>query len=389
MTYLDHAATTPMRPEAKQAWLESPFGNASSLHQSGRSARSALEQAREDIAEIFDRDPNEVVVTSGGTAADNLAVRGIHQARIAQDPHRNLLVVSTVEHHAVLDSATAAASATGAQVAHLPVTVDGVVQLAALRELLASEADRISVVSVMSINNEVGAAQPINEIAAVLSQHGIPLHIDAVQSAGWQTQALPVTAAVSLSGHKFGAPVGVGALLLPNALPVQPVMFGGGQERKLHSGTLNVAGAQAMAAALQAARASDLHTHTGEYLPELRAELAELITSQIPDAILTAPQGDHPGIVHAIFPEAPAEILLMLLDRHGICASAGSACSAGVTRASHVTMAMGYAKDQAACGLRLSLGWTSTRVDLAAVAQHLPMAVAQARRVGVSTRTSL
>ncbi|MCB0915823.1 MAG: cysteine desulfurase [Actinobacteria bacterium] len=376
--YLDHAATTPVRPEATAAWLAAPGGNASSVHATGRRARRVLEEAREEIADRMSVTASDVIFTSGGTMADNLAVRGIHAARTAADQRRDTIVVSAVEHHAVLD---AAAAVPGARVHPLPVDEQGRVRTEHLAELLAAEAGRVSLVSVMSANNEVGTAQPVAEIAALCRSVEVPLHIDAVQSVGsWG--APPVEGvAFSVSGHKFGAPAGIGALVLPAGVPCQPLIVGGGQERKIHSGTLNVAGAAAMAAALAAALDSNLSSgEPGTPLPQLRAELEAGVVAAAPEARIVGGRDRLPGVVSAVFDGCEADALLMLLDAAGIECSTGSACTAGIPEPSHVLAAMGADPATARSALRFSLGWTSTRADVEALVDALPEAVARARR---------
>lgn len=395
--YLDHAATTPVRPEAVEAWIAAPAGNASSLHGTGRRARRAVEEARESLAESLGVDAGDVIFTAGGTMADNLAIRGIHTARRDIDPRRDTVVVSAIEHHAVLDSADALSDA---RVVRLPVDAVGRVLPDALSDLLAEQADRISVVSVMSANNEIGTAQPIDSLAEMCASAGVPMHVDAVQSVGWSGWSLRLAGvAVSVSGHKFGAPTGIGALVLPHSVPCSPVIFGGGQERKVHSGTINVAGAAAMAAALAAARASQLASgEPGVTVAQLREELTQAVKAAVPDvriagetlppSVESAPVGQVarpefdrvPGIVSVLFDGCEADALLMLLDAAGIECSTGSACTAGIPEPSHVLTAMGASPTQARSALRFSLGWTSTRADIEALRAALPDAVSRARR---------
>lgn len=388
MAYLDHAATTPVRPEATAAWLAAPGGNASSLHATGRAARRVLEEAREALAAELACDAGDVIFTSGGTMADNLAVRGIHAARHAQDPARDTVIVSAVEHHAVLDAAEAVAAADdGQRVVRLPVDSEGRVLVDDAAAILAADAGRVSVMSVMSANNEVGTVQPIGKLAELAAAHGVPLHVDAVQSAGWWGSPPAPGAAYAISGHKFGAPIGVGALVLPPGVPCDPLVFGGGQERRLHSGTLDVAGAAAMAAALRAARASDLASaEAGVTVAQLRDEVIEVVVAADPGVRVVTPDDALPGIVCAVFDGCEADALLMLLDAAGVECSAGSACTAGIPEPSHVLEAMGYDRIQARSALRFSLGWTSTRADVEALARALPDAVIRARRASTPGR---
>ena len=381
MAYLDHAATTPLRPEAAAALVSAEFGNPSSLHASGRAARRVLEEARESLAGDLGVAPGSVIFSSGGTEADNLALAGIFRARRSQHPDRRIVAVSAIEHHAVLDAADALRSE-GADVVELAVTGGGRVAVAELEALLAARASELAIVSVMSANNETGARQPIDEIAAALSGTGIPLHVDAVQSVGPGGEILPATAAFSVSAHKFGGPVGVGALVLPTSIPCAPVTFGGGQERSVRSGTLNVAGAVAMAAALRAARADPAGTSDpNRTMADLRDQLAVAVLAAIPDAVINTPLADSlPGILNVGFPGCEGDALLMLLDAAGIQVSTGSACTAGVPRPSHVLLAAGQNDAAASSALRFSFGWTSREADVAAVAAVLPEIVARARR---------
>lgn len=405
VAYLDHAATTPVRPEALEAYLNAPAGNASSLHTTGRQARRVLEEARESLADDLGIAPDDIIFTSGGTTADNLAIKGIAAARVAEDPKRRVVAISAVEHHAVLDAAMALAGpgeATNASAGHestaggfrgfevveLPVDADARVQISAVEALLAERSAELALISVMSANNEIGAAQPIAEIARLAATAGIPLHSDAVQSVGWWGLPDAPAAAVSISGHKFGAPVGVGALVLPPSLPCQPLIDGGGQERRIHSGTLDVAGASAMAAALRASlNSGEASGEPGVTVSQLRAELAAAVLDAVPDAeVLTPADGSLPGITSVLFNGCDADALLMLLDAQGVECSTGSACTAGIPEPSHVVVAMGRGEQAARSVLRFSLGWTSNRADIDALAAALPEAVARARRASRNSR---
>ena len=380
MAYLDHAATTPIRPEARAAWLAAPEGNPSSVHSVGRTARAALESARERIAEHLGVHPLDVVLTCGGTLADNLAVRGIHAARVAEDAGRDTIAISAIEHPAVREAAQEAVVGTpNGRVLQMPVDSEGRLDLGAAAEVVAENRTRISVMSVMSANNEVGTVQPVAAVAELAARWGIPVHIDAVQSVGWWGLPDAPDAAVSVSGHKFGAPVGTGALVLPENRTCRALIRGGGQERGVHSGTLDVRGAAAFAAALVAAGTSgeasgDPHTP----LPKLRDELAQLLIAA-GAKVVTPPTGALPGIVGAVFAGCRSESMLLMLDAAGIECSAGSACSAGVARPSRVVRAMGFDERDALAFLRFSLGWTSTRAELAELAAALPAAVERSR----------
>ena len=382
MVYFDHAATTPMLPEALSAYVDaaSSVGNASSLHAPGRDARRRVEEARERIAAAVGARPSEVIFTGGGTEADNLAVKGIFWARRAAHEGRARVVASAVEHHAVLDAVHWLREHEGAEVTWLPVGETGRVAPSTFESALG---DDVAVASVMWANNEVGALQPIGELAALASAAGVPLHTDAVQAVG----QVPVhfaasgVAALTISGHKLGGPVGVGALLLGRDVECTPLAHGGGQERDVRSGTLDVAGIVAFAVAVEAAvkNQQEYAVRVGG----LRDELVQRVLAVVPDAICNGPAGDRlPGNAHFSFPGCEGDALLLLLDAQGIACSTGSACSAGVAQPSHVLLAMGADGDRARSSLRFTLGHTSTRADVDALVAALPGATERARRAG-------
>lgn len=362
-----------------------PPGNPSSLHATGRTARRVAEEARESLADDLGASPADIIFTGGATLADNLAVRGIHAARSADDPRRDVIVVSAVEHHAVLD----AAAATGAAVALAPVDGDGRIIVDDLQGVLARHHGRVSLLAVMSANNEVGTVQPLSEVAAAAAAAGVPLHIDAAQSAGWWGLPAVAGASFAISGHKFGAPIGTGALVLPADLECRPLVHGGGQERKIHSGTLDAAGAAALAAALAAARQShEASGEPGRTVADLRRELVTAVGAVAGARVVTPADTCLPGIVSVMFEDCEADALLMLLDAAGVACSTGSACTAGIPEPSHVLAAMGATPAEARSGLRFSLGWTSTRADIEALAAALPAAVMRAREASVRSRTN-
>ncbi|WP_062386272.1 cysteine desulfurase family protein [Demequina iriomotensis] len=380
MTYLDHAATTPLRPAARDAWLAAAeeVGNPSSLHAAGRRARAVVEDARERIAAALGADAPEVILTSGGTEADNLAIKGLHWGRLGQDAMRRRLVVSAVEHHAVLDPARWLAERGDADLVELPVDPAGCVDPAELARAITPDS---SLVSVMWANNEVGAVQPLAEVVAAASALGVPVHADAVQAVAHLDVHLHRSGldAMTVSAHKVGGPVGVGALLARRGAPLEPLAHGGGQQRSVRSGTLDAPGAAAFAAALDDAIAERAAERAR--LEALRARLVDRVRVAVPEATVTGPRDPAhrlPGIVHLVIPGARAESVLFLLDAAGIAASSGSACTAGVVQSSHVAMAMGWSADDAACTLRVSLGRTSTDVDVDALVGALPDAVERA-----------
>ncbi|MEU8236676.1 cysteine desulfurase family protein [Actinoplanes missouriensis] len=385
MAYLDHAATTPMLPAALDAYVAAAreVGNPSSLHAAGRGARRLVEESRERIAAVLGARPSEVIFTGGGTESDNLAVKGIFWSRRAADPARDLVVVSSVEHHAVLDAADWLGAQEGAQVVTLPVDGDGRVLPAAVAELIAEAGERIAVISVQWANNEVGTIQPIAELAGLAAAAGIPFHTDAVQAAG----QIPVdfaasgAAALTLTGHKLGGPVGVGALLLGRDVAVTPLLHGGGQERDVRSGTLDTAGVVAFATAVEAAVKT--RDEYAQRVAALRDDLVARVRALIPDVIFNGAAGERlPGNAHFSFPGCEGDALLLLLDAQGVYCSTGSACSAGVAQPSHVLLAMGADDARARSSLRFTLGHDSTGEDVEALLAALPGAVERARRAG-------
>jgi len=381
MSYLDHAATTPMLPEALDAYVATAreLGNASSLHAPGRNARRLVEEARESVAAALGARPSEVIFTGGGTESDNLAVKGIFWARAkAADAKRRRIVASAVEHHAVMDAVLWLAEQ-GAAVTWLPVDETGLVTANTLAEALVG--NDVALVTIMWANNEVGTVQPIAELARVAAAAGVPLHTDAIQAVG----QVPVdfaasgAAALSISGHKLGGPVGVGALLLARDVECTPLMHGGGQERDVRSGTLDVPGIVAFATAVElAVKAQGDYAHR---VGGLRDELVARVEAAVPDAVRNGhPIERLPGNAHFSFPGCEGDALLLLLDAQGIACSTGSACSAGVAQPSHVLLAMGADDDRARSSLRFTLGHTSTAADVDALVAALPAAVERARR---------
>jgi len=386
-TYLDHAATTPVLPEVIAVLAEQMgrVGNASSLHASGRRARQAVEEAREQLAAALGARPSEVVFTGGGTESDNLAVKGIYWARRAADPRRRRVLVSSIEHHAVVDSAEWLHTSSGAQIGWLPVDRYGRVAPDTLRDALAAAPDEVALVSVMWANNEVGTVQDIAALADVAHEFGVPLHTDAVQAAA----QLPVDFAASgadaltMTGHKLGGPLGVGALLLGREVACTPLLHGGGQERDVRSGTLDAPGVVALARATELAVSAQ--PERAVRLRALRDDLLRRVCAQVPDAILNGhPLERLPGNAHLSFPGCEGDSLLLLLDARGIECSTGSACSAGVSRPSHVLLAMGADDERARGSLRFSLGHTSTAADVDALVEAIGPVVERARRAGLS-----
>ncbi|MFI9010276.1 cysteine desulfurase family protein [Actinosynnema sp. NPDC053489] len=382
MAYFDHAATTPMLPEAIEAMTRalSTTGNASSLHTSGRRARRLVEEAREDIADALGARPSEVIFTSGGTESDNLAVKGVYWSRRA--PGRGRVVATSVEHHAVLDAVQWLVDHEGAEVTWLEPDGLGRIRPEALRDALD---DDVALVTAMWANNEVGTINPVAELAAIAAGRGVPFHTDAVQAVG----AVPVdftdsgASALTLTGHKIGGPYGVGVLLLGRDVATTPVLHGGGQEREVRSGTLDVPSIVALAAAVR--HAVDDQAETAARVAALRDELVASVRRAVPDVAVNGdPVHRLPGNAHLTFPGCEGDSLLMLLDAKGIECSTGSACTAGVAQPSHVLLAMGVDPVLARGSLRFSLGHTSTAADVRELAEVIGPVVERARTAGIA-----
>ncbi|WP_084195492.1 cysteine desulfurase family protein [Streptosporangium amethystogenes] len=383
--YLDHAATTPMLPEAIEAMTAQlgQVGNASSLHAAGRRTRQVVEESRETIAAALGARPSEVVFTAGGTEADNLAIKGLYWARRAGGADR--ILISAVEHHAALDPAHWLGDHQGATVELLDVDEFGRVHPQTLREAIERDPGSVALASVMWANNEVGTVQPVHALAEVAREYGVPFHTDAVQAVG----QIPVVFAdsgidaLTLSGHKVGGPMGVGALLLARGVDPVPVLHGGGQERDVRSGTLDAPAIAGFATAVRTAVARQAETSTR--LAALRDDLIRRVREAVPDVILNGdPVNRLPGNAHFSFPGCEGDALLMLLDAKGVECSTGSACSAGVAQPSHVLLAMGADGFRARGSLRFSLGHTSTEAEVDRLAEIIGLAVERARRAGLS-----
>jgi cysteine desulfurase len=377
-----------MSPAAIEAVTEqmARTGNPSSLHTSGRLARRVVEESRETIAGAIGCRPSEVVFTSGGTESDNLAVQGTYAARRDADPRRVRLLVSSVEHHAVLDCAEFLTAHEGAKVTFLEVDSQGRVTPDIVRSALVEDPESAALVSVMWANNEVGAIQDNTGIAAVAPDFGVPMHTDAVQAVGHVPVDITASGVdlASLTAHKLGGPIGVGALVVERDHPLVPLSHGGGQERQVRSGTLDVAGIRAFAVALEESVREQEEERAR--LTSLRDQLIEVALRLDLDITVGGPwtPGDAtdrlPGNVHLLVPGCDGDSLLYLLDAAGIECSTGSACQAGVPLPSHVLLAMGIPEEQARGALRLSLGHTSTQADVESVLSALPQAVERARR---------
>jgi cysteine desulfurase len=357
-------------------------GNASSLHAAGRGARKVVEDGREMLALAAGARPNDVIFTSGGTEADNLAVKGLYWSRRKADAKRTRILASSIEHHAVLDPVQWLVDSEGAEAYWIPVDAMARIDLAALRSEIERDPESISFITLMSANNEVGTLQPIAEVVAIADEYGIPVHSDAVQLFGklpfdFEASGL---AAATISAHKIGGPIGVGALLVKRGIDLVPVLHGGGQERDVRSGTLDTPAIAAFAAAAKDAIAN--LSQEDERLRALRDNLIAQVSALIPDARVNGdpnPNGRLPGLAHFTFPGTEGNALLLLLDAQGVQCSTGSACSAGVPRPSHVLLAMGMSESEARSSLRFSLGRTSSQADVDAVAQVIVPVVERAR----------
>jgi len=384
--YLDHAATTPVRRAALDAYVGAAAltGNAASSHTAGRAARRALEDARESIAAALGCAADEVVFTSGGTEADNIAVAGLFRSRHRADPRRRRVLISAVEHPAV-QAAAVALESEGAVVVPLSVGTDGVLDAAAVGAAVLEGGGpaTVALIGCMWANNEVGAVQPVGWLAGRAAEYGIPLHVDAVQAVGTLEvdAAASGAATVAVSGHKVGGPIGCGVLVVRRGTGVAPVMHGGGQEAGLRPGTVAVPLVVATAAALTEAVAA--RPLAAARLAGLHDALVAGIRAGVPDVMLSGPTDGSrrlPTIAHLTFTGCDSESLLVLLDRAGVAASTGSACRSGVLEPSPVLAAMGMPLQRALGAVRFSLGHTTTKADISRVVDVMPGVVATARR---------
>lgn len=372
--YLDHAATTPLDPcvlDAIVPYLHDAAANPASLHSEGRRARAALDDARSVVADVLGATADECLFTSGGTEAINLAIKGV---ALAAPPRRTRVLVSSVEHHAALDAADWT-SRLGLMVERIPVTPDGVVELQWLSERISTDT---LLVCVMHANNETGAIQPVAEVGEVCRSHGALLHVDAVQSLGWIPLSVNALRAdlVSLSAHKIYGPKGVGGLYVRRGTRLSPLMHGGGQERGLRPGTVNVPGAVGMAAAMNLV--SLRRDADARRVALLRDHCVLEILERVPRARLSSAGAERlPGHMHFLVPGIEGESLLLALDERGVSVSAGAACSSGTVEPSHVLLAMGVPRDVARCGIRISLGRATTEESLAYLANSLVQAVGE------------
>lgn len=402
MVYLDHAATTPMRPEAIEALTAAlaVVGNPSSIHSAGQQAKRLLEESRERIAATLGADGIEVILTGSGTEAVNLAIKGLWWRRRAEGARPRILLPAG-EHHATLDTVEWLAAHEGAIVDEVPLDDDGRLRLDVLEAELARDAASVALVTMLWANNEVGTIQPVEEVARLTARAGVPLHVDAIAAYG----QLPIDVhalrratdaprgaglvALSVSAHKIGGPAGIGALVLDRSAAVEPLIHGGGQQRRVRSGTQDVAAAASFAAAAVAVH-ERLHDDARR-MSALRDRLIAGALAAVPDARLSGdpdPAGRLPGNVHLSFPGCEGDSLLFLLDAAGVVVSTGSACQAGVPEPSHVLMAMGRSESDARGALRVTLGHGSTDDDVDAFLAALPGAYAQAAKAGLAGRVT-
>jgi len=371
--YVDHAATTPLSPAAFKAitYQLQELGNPSSLHTHGRATRKSLEDAREAIAREVGSLASEVIFTASGTEANNIALKGLWWNGKAHG--KKVVVISAIEHHAILDPAHWLETQEGAEVILVPVNVHGVIDLEFLKDLIARRGNEIAVISIMHSNNETGVVQPIREVVELAAD--IPVHTDAVQSfkkVPLSYKDLGVTA-LTLSAHKVGGPLGIGALILRRAYEIPALLHGGGQEREIRSGTLN-------APSIVAFSAAATEDYPSSNVQTLRDNFINVLHTAIPDAYVNGEASQRlPGIVNVTFPGTQSDTLLLLLDNAHVSASTGSACSAGVHEASHVLLAMGHTEETAQSSLRFSFGAASTQADVDYVMSVLPGVIATGR----------
>lgn len=395
VVYLDHAATTPLRAEARDAWMDAGalVGNASSIHRAGQAGRRMLEESRERLAAALGCDPVEVVFTSGGTESVNLGITGLYRAR-RERTGRTTIVAPLAEHHATLDTVTWMHAHDVADVEWIPVDRDARTDPAAWEGAVGS--GDAAVATMLAANNEVGTQQPLIAASAACVEADVPMHVDAVGAFGHvplSFRALREASgarsagivALSVAAHKLGGPVGVGALVVAREAHVEPLLHGGGQQRGIRAGTQDIAGAVAFAVAAELALAelADEAARVGRLRDRLEADLL----ARVPEMRVSARSADRlPGHLHAVFPGAQGDSLLLLLDAAGIAVSTGSACQAGVPEPSHVVRAMGLGEEAARSALRLTLGRTTTEEDVDAVVAALPVAYDRARAAGLSSR---
>ena len=380
--YFDNAATTPISGVALAAYEAQirKTGNPSSLHGFGREVRKDLESARENLATIVGCHSSEIIFTGSGTEADNLAIKGIFWHRNSEDSKRNVIVISGFEHHAVLDPTRWLGENDGAEIIEMPISRSGKLDLEFLQSLVKNRGDEIALISVMHVNNEIGTIQPIKKIVEIADQKSIPVHTDAVQSLGKVKVSFADLGvfAMTISAHKVGGPVGVGALILKKGIEITPLLHGGGQERDIRSGTFNAPGIVAFVAAAQAAE-RDREKNLLQ-VEKVREAFLKVLTESVSDFWINGEtESQIPAIINVGFPGTESDSLLLLFDTEGIACSTGSACSAGVQQPSHVLLALGLSEKEARSSLRFSFGPQNSMIDIEYFAACIPKVIERAR----------
>ena len=384
--YLDHAATTAIFPVVAERLVEDlqKLGNPSSIHTAGQTARGMLEGAREDLARVVNCDRQEVIFTSGGTESDNLAIKGLYWEAVNKNPDQNIIVSAYTEHHAVIDPIEWLEKYQGAQVHWLKVDERGVVDLDELEQFVSESKDKIALITLMWSNNETGVLTDLRRVVEIAKPNNIPVHTDAVAAFGHtDVSFFPGLAAMSLSAHKVGGPVGVGALIVSRSAKLTSLQQGGGQERDIRGGTMNAPGARAFASAARMSQ-SKLSTE-GWSRHELLTHLTTGVTRAVPTARFS--RGSAPGVpdlAHFTFPGCSGDSMLYLFDQHNIAVSTGSACTAGVARASHVLLTMGRTQEEATGTLRISIGRDTTKTEIDEFLKVLPEVHAAALKAGLT-----
>jgi len=387
--YLDNAATTPVRAEVLTEYTKylQLLGNPSSVHTSGQLVRQALEEARESLAKTIDCDRSEVLFTSGGTESTNLAIKGIYWQRSAENSKRNVIITAGTEHHGVIDPIEWLEAQQSAEVVLVPVNFDGEIDLDWLAEYLTADHERVALISLMWANNETGVITDINKVTELAKEYLIPVHTDAVAAFGHMPTSFRDSGlqAMSISAHKIGGPVGVGALIVSRSTKMVSIIHGGGQERGMRSGTMNAPAAKAFALAAEIC-IQNLHSEI-QRTQLLSDRLVDEVSAITESISLTAAKANRlANITHFTLAGASGESLLFLLDQKGIFVSTGSACQAGVNRPSHVLIAMGRTEDQAKGCLRITFGHDNTEADVECVIQELPAAIESALSAGLSSQ---
>jgi len=387
--YLDHAATSPIRASVLALYVAtlSEIGNPASVHSFGQHSRQILEQAREEIAKAINCDRNEVIFTSGGTESDNLAIKGIYWDVNSKDPSKNVIISAAAEHHAVLDAINWLVDSQSAELYLIPSDDQGVLDIVAFDSYLEQNAARVALISVMWANNEIGVIHPISEITTLAKSYQIPVHSDAIAALGH----IPVDfaesglAAMTITGHKLGGPVGSGALILRRDQKLTPVNHGGGQERNLRSGTPDASSAAALALTI-----TEAVSEQGELAARHKIMTERLIAGvkQIADDVVVSAENVPrlPNNAHFRFPGCLGDSLLFLLDSDGVSISTGSACTAGVNGPSHVVLSLGASNDEAMGTLRITLGHSTKDQDIEAFLKALPKAYEGAKKAGLTRR---